>query len=159
MLPGTGITWQNRGASFSLSPRNINALTPGRLPFHTIQPAMAKTGDGRLMAYGTMAGDGQPQTQAIVFARHILHGVDLQAAVTGPRWLLGRTWGEATTNLKIEARLARDVVSRLREAGHEIEMIDPFSEMMGHAGAIVSHPDGLLEGASDPRSDGTVAAW
>lgn len=159
VLPGTGITWQNRGTSFSLSPRDINALMPGRLPFHTIQPAMAETGDGCLMAYGTMGGEGQPQTQAIIFARHILHGIDLQAAVTAPRWLLGRTWGEATTNLKIEDRLTPDVVDRLREAGHEIEMVDSFSEMMGHAGAIVSHPDGLLEGASDPRSDGTVAAW
>lgn len=28
---------------------------------------------------------------------------------------------------------------------------------MGHAGAIVWHPDGLMEGASDPRSDGVVA--
>src|SRR3546814_8644053 len=98
-----------------------------------------------------MGAEGQPKTQAIIFARHILHGIDLQAAVTGPRWLLGRTWGEATTNLKIEARLAPDVVGRLREAGHEIEMVDSFSEMMGHAGAIVSHPAGLLEGADRKR--------
>lgn len=158
VLPGTGITWQNRGTSFSLSPESINTLMPGRLPFHTIQPAMAEVSDGRLMAYGTMGGEGQPQTQAMIFARHILHGIDLQAAVTAPRWLLGRTWGEATTNLKIENRLAPDVIERLREAGHEIEVVESFCEAMGHAGAIVSHPDGLMEGASDPRSDGAVAA-
>jgi gamma-glutamyltranspeptidase/glutathione hydrolase len=158
VLPGSGITWQNRGTSFSLDPAHINALEPGRLPFHTIQPAMAQLGDGRLMAYGTMGGEGQPQTQAMVFARHALHGMDLQAAVTAPRWLLGRTWGAATTNLKIEESLAPVVMEHLREAGHDIEVVDAFSEMMGHAGAVVSHPDGLLEGASDPRSDGAVAA-
>jgi len=158
VLPGSGITWQNRGTSFSLDSAHINALEPGRLPFHTIQPAMAQLGDGRLMAYGTMGGEGQPQTQAMVFARHVLHGMDLQAAVTAPRWLLGRTWGAATTNLKIEENLSPEVIERLREAGHDVEVAAAFSEMMGHAGAVVSHPGGLLEGASDPRSDGAVAA-
>lgn len=158
ILPGSGLTWQNRGTSFSLEAGGLNYLIPGRLPFHTIQPAMAETGDGRLMAYGTMGGEGQPQTQAMIFSRHILHDVDLQQAVTAPRWLLGRTWGEATTNLKVENRLAPDVVHRLQQAGHQVERVESFSEMMGHAGAIVSHPDGLLEGASDPRSDGAVAA-
>jgi len=159
VLPGTGVTWQNRGTSFSLDDPHPNRLDPGRLPFHTIQPALSQLADGRLMAYGTMGGEGQPQTQAMVFARHVLHGVPLQAAVTAPRWLLGRTWGEATTNLKIEGRMDPEVVRQLRKAGHEIEMVGEFTEMMGHAGAIVRHSDGLLEGASDPRSDGAVAAW
>ncbi|GAB4227660.1 MAG: oxamate amidohydrolase [Kiloniellaceae bacterium] len=158
VLPQSGITWQNRGTSFSLDPAQPNPLEPGRLPFHTIQPAMAQLGDGRLMAYGTMGGEGQPQTQAMVFTRHVLHGMDLQAAVTAPRWLLGRTWGAATTNLKVEGNLGAEVIGRLSDAGHDVEVVAPFSEMMGHAGAVVSHPDGLLEGASDPRSDGKAAA-
>jgi gamma-glutamyltranspeptidase/glutathione hydrolase len=41
--------------------------------------------------------------------------------------------------------------------GHELEVIGPYDDTMGHAGAIVLHPDGLIEGASDPRSDGSVA--
>src|SRR5690606_18278787 len=113
---------------------------------------------GRLMAYGTMGGEGQPQTQAMIFARHVLHGMPLQAAITAPRWLLGRTWGTVETNLKIENRLDPDVVRALRDAGHDIEVVDDFTDIMGHAGAIVRHPDGLLEGAGDPRSDGGVAA-
>jgi gamma-glutamyltranspeptidase/glutathione hydrolase len=158
ILPESGVTWQNRGTSFSLDDTQLNRLEPGRLPFHTIQPALAELADGRIMAYGTMGGEGQPQTQAMVFARHVLHGMPLQAAVTAPRWLLGRTWGAATTNLKIENRLDPAVVERLRAAGHDVEIVDGFAEIMGHAGAIVSHPDGLLEGACDPRSDGRVAA-
>lgn len=159
ILPETGITCQNRGTSFSLEERHPNRLDPGRLPFHTIQPAMAQLSDGRLMSYGTMGGEGQPQTQAMVFARHVLHGMPLQASITAPRWLLGRTWGTAETNLKIEDRLQPEVVDALRKAGHEIEIIGGFNDMMGHAGAIVSHPDGLLEGAADPRSDGGAAAY
>lgn len=158
ILPGTGVTWQNRGTSFSLDAAHPNRLDPGRLPFHTIQPAMAELTDGRVMAYGTMGGEGQPQTQAMIFARHVLHGMPLQAAVTAPRWLLGRTWGQASIKLKIEDRLDPQVIERLRAAGHDTEVVPGFSDIMGHAGAIVRHADGLLEGASDPRSDGSVAA-
>ncbi len=158
VLPGTGITWQNRGMSFDLDPSGINAYEPGRLPFHTIQPALAELSDGRLMAYGTMGGEGQPQTQAAVFTRHVLHGQDLQASVTAPRWLLGRTWGEESTNLKIENRFDPAVIDTLKARGHDVQVVGAFEEFMGHAGAIVRHPDGLLEGACDPRSDGAVAA-
>jgi gamma-glutamyltranspeptidase/glutathione hydrolase len=158
ILPRTGVTWQNRGTSFGLGDNDVNRLEPGRLPFHTIQPAMAQLADGRLMAYGTMGGEGQPQTQAALFSRYVLHGQELQAAVTAPRWLLGRTWGEATNNLKIESRFDPAVIDSLRKLGHDIQTVGPFEEIMGHAGAIVWHPDGLLEGASDPRSDGAVAA-
>ena len=63
VLPATGVLMQNRGASFSLDPKAVNPLQPGRLPFHTLNPALAVLGDGRVMAYGTMGGDGQPQTQ------------------------------------------------------------------------------------------------
>jgi hypothetical protein len=64
VLPRTGITWQNRGASFRLAENGWNALKPGRKPFHTLNPALARFDDGRVMAYGTMGGEGQPQTQA-----------------------------------------------------------------------------------------------
>ncbi len=158
VLPTSGVTWQNRGTSFSLDEAHPNRLSPSRLPFHTIQPALAELSDGRIMVYGTMGGEGQPQTQAMVFARHVLHGMPLQAAVTAPRWLLGRTWGAATTNLKIEDRLGETVIGQLRNAGHDVEVVGPFTEMMGHAGAITRSPDGLLTGATDPRSNGAVAA-
>lgn len=158
ILPQSGVTWQNRGTSFSLAEGDINTLEPGRLPFHTIQPAMAELGDGRLMSYGCMGGEGQPQTQAAVFSRYALHGHELQSSVTAPRWLLGRTWGEENNNLKLESRFDPTVIDSLRKLGHDVQTVGPFDEIMGHAGAIVWHPDGLLEGASDPRSDGIVAA-
>jgi gamma-glutamyltranspeptidase/glutathione hydrolase len=158
VLPQTGIIWQNRGASFTLTEDGPRALKPGRKPFHTLNPAMAVFDDGRIMPYGTMGGEGQPQTQAAVFSRYRA-GVPLQAAITAPRWLLGKTWGENSVNLKLENRFDPAVVEGLRQAGHDVEMVAPFTAMMGHAGALVRHPDGRLEGATDPRSDGSVAAW
>ena len=159
VLDETGITWQNRGTSFSLDPAHHNCLMPYRRPFHTIQPALARLADGRVMPYGTMGGEGQPQTQAMLFARHVLHGQGLQEAVTAPRWLLGRTWGAETMSLRIENRFDPAVIARLRSAGHELEEIGAFDEVMGHAGALVRHPDGLIEGAADPRGDGAAAGF
>ena len=51
------------------------------------------------------------------------------------------------------------LVSALRDAGHEIELIDDFSDLVGHAGALVRHPNGVIAGATDPRSDGIVAGF
>ena len=133
-----------------------NALRPRRKPFHTLNPAMARLNDGRLMAYGTMGGEGQPQTQAAVFTRYALYGQDLQAAIDAPRWLLGRTWGEDSTSLKLESRFDGALVEALIEAGHAVELLGPMTSVMGHAGALVRHPDGALEAATDPRSDGAA---
>ena len=159
VLPQTGILWQNRGASFRLAEDGWNALKPRRKPFHTLNPAMARFDDGRVMAYGTMGGEGQPQTQAAVFTRYARYSMPLQKAVTAPRWLLGRAWGDQSTTLKLEDQFDPALYAALREAGHEVELVPPFDTMMGHAGAIVRHADGVLEGAIDPRSDGGVAAW
>ncbi len=159
VLPETGITWQNRGTSFELAPGARNELRPGRKPFHTIQPPLAVFDDGRVMVYGTMGGDGQPQTQAAIFTRYAAFGQELQQAVTAPRWLLGRTWGEQRMSLRIENRFAEETLAALARAGHDLEAIGPFDEITGHAGAIVRMPTGVLEGAADPRSDGLVAAF
>lgn len=159
VLPQTGVTWQNRGSSFRLAPDGWNALRPTRKPFHTLNPALARFDDGRTMAYGTMGGEGQPQTQAALFSRYARFGVGLQEAVSAPRWLLGRTWGDQSTTLKIEDGFAPDVYATLSAAGHDVERVGPPTAMMGHAGAIVRSADGMLEGATDLRSDGQVAAW
>ena len=158
VLPATGVLMQNRGASFSLDPGAVNALAPGRLPFHTLNPALATLKDGRMIAYGAMGGDGQPQSQAALFTRHVLYGQPLDRAVDAPRWLLGRTWGSPRTNLRMESRFDGGLIDHLKAAGHDVEVLpEAYSDTMGHAGAVVLHPDGTLEGAHDPRADGGAA--
>jgi gamma-glutamyltranspeptidase/glutathione hydrolase len=159
VLRGTHVNWQNRGCSFSLDERSVNRLRTGKRPFHTLNPALARLRDGRVMVYGTMGGDGQPQTQAAVFTRYAVFGEPLQFAISAPRWLLGRTWGSASETLKLESRFAGAAVDELRRRGHELELAGEFDEMMGHAGALVRHADGVLEGGADPRGDGCVAGY
>jgi len=107
------------------------------------------------MAYGAMGGDGQPQTQGALFTRHVVFGEPLAAAIDRPRWLLGRTWGDAHTKLRLESRFDGNLVEALAAAGHEVDVLpDAYSDLMGHAGAAVLCPDGSCEGAHDPRADG-----
>ena len=131
VLEETGITWQNRGSSFSLDPAALNSLRPGRKPFHTLNPALARLKDGRVMVYGTMGGDAQPQAQAAVFTRIVTFGMDPQAAVAAPRWVYGRTWGQQSSTLKLESRFADDVFAELARRGHEIERLRDYDETAG----------------------------
>ena len=159
VLPRTGITWQNRGVSFSLDPAAVNPLKPGRKPFHTLNPALARFRDGRTMPYGSMGGDGQPQFQSAVFTRHARFGMELGEAIDAPRWRLGRSWGADDFGVVMENRFDPDLVAALERAGHRVDLLpDAYSEALGHAGAIVRRPDGRLLGAADPRSDGAAVA-
>jgi len=158
VLPATGVLMQNRGISFSLVHGSLNLLAPGRLPFHTLNPALAVLNDGRVIAYGTMGGDGQPQTQGALFTRHVAFREPLAEALDRPRWVLGKTWGQPRNALRLESRFDGNLVDALIAAGHDVEVLDdPYSDVMGHAGAAVLHPDGTCEGAHDPRADGGAA--
>jgi oxamate amidohydrolase len=159
VLAQSGVNWQNRGCSFSLDPGALNALEPGRKPFHTLNPALALLSDGRTMVYGNMGGDGQPQTQSAVFTRTVVFGMNPQDAIAAPRWLLGRTWGQVSDTLKLEARFPPAVVDALARRGHEVEVVGEYDEVVGHAGALIRHANGLFEGGFDPRSDGGVASY
>jgi oxamate amidohydrolase len=155
VLPRTGVLMQNRGVSFSLAPGALNLLEPGRLPPHTLNPALAVLRDGRVLAYGTMGGDAQPQIQATVFTRHVLFRQPLDAALDRPRGLIGRIWGARHSQVLLEPRFDDEVIDRLRSASHDVMVLsEPYADTMGHAGAVVLHPDGSLEGGHDPRSDG-----
>jgi gamma-glutamyltranspeptidase/glutathione hydrolase len=155
VLPRTGLLMQNRGVSFSLDPAALNPLEPGRRPFHTLNPPLAFFKDGRVMSYGAMGGDGQPQFQAELFTRHAFFGQALHQAIDAPRWLLGRTWGKTRIDLSLENRFDPSLVRALEQAGHPVLVLDrAHDEGLGHAGALVRYRDGSIEAAYDPRSDG-----
>ncbi|MGB5445815.1 MAG: gamma-glutamyltransferase [Psychromonas sp.] len=154
LLPGSGIIWNIRSQSFSLDVDHHNALAAGKKPFHTLNPAYAELHDGSRMVYGTMGGEGQPQTQACLFSRYHYQGMSLQDAVAKPRWLLGRTWGDSTNNLRLEQSLFDLYGEALQARGHDVTKVDDNNELMGHAGAILLTEQGQALTTSDPRSDG-----
>ena len=155
---GTGILMQNRGSFFSLDPKHVNHLEPRKRTFHTLNPAMLLKDGKPYLVYGTMGGEGQPQTQAAIVTRIVDFGMSPQDAINAPRWLYGRTWGVSSNDLKIEGRVSAVVTDELRRRDQPVKVVEPFTDTMGHAGAILIDPvTGVRQGASDPRGDGLAA--
>ena len=152
----TGIIMQNRGSFFSLDPSEANCLEPRKRSFHTLMPAMACKNGKPAVVYGTQGGEGQPQTQTIIITRMLDYGMNPQQAITEPRFVWGRTWGEDTQELKMEGRITEEVSNQLIKAGHIVNRVDDFHLSMGHANAIVIDKQGFLHGGTDPRSDGAA---
>jgi oxamate amidohydrolase len=156
----TGILLQNRGCFFSLDPQHVNCLQPKKRTFHTLNPAMLFQNGKPYLVYGTMGGEGQSQTQAAIATRIIDFGFNVEDAISAPRWLQGRTWGVATNELKIEGRISQDIVRELSDRGHAVKVVEDYTDVMGHAGAILIEPETNMKyGASDPRSDGAAVGY
>ncbi len=156
----TGVLLQNRGTFFSLDPMHVNRLEPRKRTFHTLIPAMLLKDDRLFMVYGTMGGEGQPQTQSALVTRIVDFGFGLQEAIEAPRWLYGRTWGMTTTDLLLESRIPTSVVDGLRHRGHPVRVVGAWDDVMGHAQAILIHPEtGVRHGGADPRGDGQALGY
>ncbi|MXQ12801.1 gamma-glutamyltransferase family protein [Microvirga makkahensis] len=156
VLPSTGVHWHNRGFGFSLDPKSLKALEPGKRPFHTLSPGLCAFDDGRVLSYGTMGGEGQPQILGQIFTRYADFGMSLADAVDAPRWLFGKRWKEPAATLKVEDRFDPSLLRALKSYSHPVEeLAKPYADMMGHAGMLVRHPrNGRVEAVHDPRSDG-----
>ncbi len=155
----SGIIPQNRGSFFSLDSTHINSLEPGKRTFHTLIPGLITQNGEPWLLYGTMGGEGQPQTQAAIVSRIVDFGYNVQTAIEAPRWLFGRTWGAESRSLSLEARIPDGVVTELQRRGQPVEMARRFDDTMGHAAAIRVHSDGTLEGGADPRGDGAALGY
>ncbi|GAA5112970.1 gamma-glutamyltransferase [Pseudonocardia adelaidensis] len=156
----TGIILQNRGAFFSLDQNHPNRLEPGKRTFHTLAPAMLLKDGEPHIAFGSMGGEGQPQSQAAMVTRIIDFGFDVQQAIEAPRWLMGRTWGTPSRNLSLEGRICDEVVRELKRRGQPVQMVTDWNDNMGHAQAIrIDREQGFLEGGADPRGDGAALGY
>jgi gamma-glutamyltranspeptidase/glutathione hydrolase len=156
VVPGTGISLQNRGAGFSLRPGHVNEVGSSKRPLHTIIPGFAMTPEGApLMAFGLMGGPMQAQGHLQIAQRMFAFGQDPQVAADAPRWrvLSGR-------RVAVEPAMNRDLVAGLEARGHEIitERSDAFFAF-GGAQIVFRQEDGGYIGGSDPRKDGQALAW
>ena len=147
----TGIALQNRGASFSLAPDHPNRLEPGKRPFHTLIPAVAKLDQDDWAAFGVMGGYMQPQGHVQVLSNVLDYGMPLQAALDAPRWRY-----REDGSLAVEERMHEGVATKLVRKGHSVEILPPA--LFGGA-QIVRNEGGTLSGATEPRKDGQVAGF
>jgi gamma-glutamyltranspeptidase/glutathione hydrolase len=162
MPAGTGVHLQNRGKYFLLDETSANRLQPRKRCFHTLIAGMLFKDGAPELIYGTMGGEGQPQTQAAIVTRVIDYKMSPQAAIEAPRWLQGRMLdlSQAGTMLNLEGRVRDDVVLELMRLGHRINLTPDYSDLMGHAGAIlIDRTTGVMKGGADPRGDGAAVGF
>lgn len=152
VVPGTGISLQNRGAGFSLDAGHVNCVAPGKRPFHTLIPGFVMNADGTpLMSFGLMGGPMQAQGHTQMMLRILRYGQNPQAAIDAPRWRIekGRT-------VAVEDAFDPHTLDELRRLGHDLK-VERDRSSFGGAQIIVRTEHGYV-GGSESRKDGQVVA-
>src|SRR5215831_1552374 len=153
VVPGTGISLQNRGAGFSLEPGHPNEVDGGKRPFHTIIPGFVTRDGAAYASFGVMGGAMQPQGHVQTLVRLIDHRQQPQAALDAPRWKVN-----AGLSIDLEASASAELRSGLGALGHKFASIpDPYMDF--GAGQFIVRTDNGYVAASDPRRDGQAAGF
>ncbi|MBC7992686.1 MAG: gamma-glutamyltransferase family protein [Rhizobacter sp.] len=157
VVPGYGLSMQNRGHAFNLDAKSANGVGPGKRPFHTIIPAFL-TKDGQpVMSYGVMGANMQPQGHMQTLVRMLDYKQNPQAACDAPRWRFNQG-----LEINVESAMNPDTVQGLAERGHVMEVIRDSYQDFGAGQFIWRLGDPTVEGyvaASDPRRDGQAVAF
>lgn len=154
VVPGLGFALPTRAQMCWVEDGLPASLVPGRRPRTTLSPAMV-LGDGAGFAFGTPGGDQQDQWTVPFLLRHLLGGLDLQAAIDAPAWHSTHVHGSfhprghVPLGLAAESRLGAGVLTALTGRGHRVEDAGPWS--LGRLSAAGIRVDGLLEAAANPR--------
>lgn len=152
VVPGTGISLQNRGTYFAADERHPNRVGPNKRPYHTIIPGFVTKDGTPVMSFGVMGGTMQPQGHVEVMVRIADHGQNPQAACDGPRfrWVQG-------TQVSCEKGFPQSTLDELARRGHDLITVDDYNEF-GSCQAIWRLDGGYLA-VSDPRRDGQAAGF
>lgn len=152
VVPGTGISLQNRGANFVAAEDHPNRVGPSKRPYHTIIPGFVTKDGDPVMSFGVMGGTMQPQGHTQVMVRIADYGQNPQAACDGPRfrWVQGM-------QVSCERGFPRATLDELRSRGHDLIAVDDYNQF-GSCQAIW-RLDGGYAAASDPRRDGQAAGF
>lgn len=154
VVPGTGISLQNRGHDFSLNPVHPNALKPGKKTYHTIIPGFLTKDDQAVGPFGVMGGYMQPQGHMQVIMNTIDFDLNPQAALDAPRW----QW-VGDKKVQVEPGFPNHLAQGLVRKGHQVEAtVDTGG--FGRGQIIWRNPEtGVLMGGTESRTDGSIAAW
>ncbi|MUV39038.1 Gamma-glutamyltransferase [Lentibacillus sp. JNUCC-1] len=154
VVPGTGISLQNRGYDFSLDPSHINALKGGKKTFHTIIPGFMTEGDQAVGPFGVMGGFMMPHGHVQLVMNTIDFHLNPQAALDAPRW----QWMKNKL-IKVEPGFPLHIAQALGRKGHQIEYAGDHGGF-GRGQIIWRNSEtGVLMGGTESRTDGSIAVW
>jgi gamma-glutamyltranspeptidase/glutathione hydrolase len=154
VVPGTGISLQNRGSGFSVKPEHANVVAPRKRPFHTIIPGFVTRNGQPVMSFGVMGGSMQAQGHTQMMTRMVDYKQNPQAAADAPRWRI-----DSGLKVGMEHGVPADVIAALRALGHDITQADRWSTDFGRAQLIYKMGDDGYLGASERRTDGQAVGY
>lgn len=153
VVPGTGISLQNRGLGFSLQPNHANLVAPRKRPFHTIIPGFVTQNGNPLMSFGVMGGSMQAQGHIQMMSRLVDYQQNPQAAADAPRWRV-----DDNVKVGVEFGVPADVIDALSKCGHDMTQADRWATDFGRAQLIYKMDEGYLA-ASERRTDGQAVGY
>ena len=153
VVPGTGISLQNRGTGFSLQRGHPNEVGGGKRPYHTIIPGFVTRDGAPLAAFGVMGGPIQPPGHVQTLVRLVDYGMNPQAVLDAPRWKVAPDGA-----VDLEASASLQLRDELIAMGHVIAAA-PDSYMDFGAGQFIVRADDGYVASSDPRRDGQAAGF
>ena len=162
VVPGTGIILNNEMDDFAIAPDtpnafglvggDANAIAAGKTPLSSMTPTIVTQNQQLHLVVGSPGGSRIITTVLQVVLNVLAYEMDIQSAIAASRlhhqWFPDRLyverWGfDALTLADLERR------------GYQIQMQSAW----GNASGIVQNPDGRLEGAADPRGEGTAQGY
>ena len=153
VVPGTGISLNDRAENFKFDENHANALTGGKRPYHTIIPGFL-TQDGKpLGPFGIMGGWMQPQAHVQVVMNMIDWHLNPQQALDAPRW----QW-VGGKKVEVEQETPNYIIRQLQRMGHQI-IVQPDPYHMGRGQVILRDENGVLCGATEKRTDGQIMSY
>jgi gamma-glutamyltranspeptidase/glutathione hydrolase len=153
VVPGTGISLQNRGAGFVLKQGHPNEVGGGKRPYHTIIPGFVTRDGLPLAAFGVMGGPIQPPGHVQTLVRLVDHRMNPQAVLDAPRWKVN-----AGGSVDLEGSASHELRAGLIGLGHAMEAV-PDAYMDFGAGQFIVRADDGFVAASDPRRDGQASGF
>ncbi|MBD2729451.1 gamma-glutamyltransferase [Nostoc sp. FACHB-892] len=158
VTPGTGIVLNNEMDDFAVAPgvpnafglvgNDANAVAPRKTPLSSMTPTIVTENGHFRMATGAPGGS-TIITQVLQVILNVLeYNMDVGTAVSVPR--IHHQW--LPDELRVEPwSLDALTMQDLRRRGHKIKETTPW----GNSNAIAVTSDGTLEGAADPRGEGS----
>ena len=153
-VPGTGLVLNNILKWSDRDPESPNVLKPGRKSGTMMSPTQVFRDGVFELSIGTPGSYGILQTQPQMLLNFVEFGLNLQEAIEAPRIRVYRD-----RLLDAESRIAEATRAELGRRGHEVNVIDDWSWVVGGGQGIARDPEsGALMAGADPRRDGYALA-
>ena len=150
VLPGTGMMLNNMLGEEDINPHGFHGWPENRRIASMMAPSVVTLGNGTRIALGSGGSNRIRSAILQVISNLVDYGLPLAEAVAAPR--IHFEGGL----LNLEPPCDAEALDLLSRRCPRIKQWDALNLFFGGAHSVLRRPDGLLEGAGDPRRGGVI---